>query len=97
MTRAIATCAGVALAVAVIGSRWQLIAFVAPMLGVLASIGWQRKPPTASVLGRPAMTRCFENERVQLSAELAGASADAVSTLKVVAVPGSADRGGRGR
>ncbi|SBS70200.1 conserved hypothetical protein [uncultured Mycobacterium sp.] len=88
LTRAIATCAGIALAVAVIGSRWQLIAFVAPMLGVLASIGWQRKPPTASVLGRPAMTRCFENERVQLSAELAGASADVESTLKVVAVQG---------
>jgi uncharacterized protein (DUF58 family) len=88
LTRAIATCAGFALAVAVIGSRWQLIAFVAPMLGVLASIGWQRKKPTASVLGRPAMTRCFENERVQLSAELAGASADVMSTLKVCAVQG---------
>jgi uncharacterized protein (DUF58 family) len=87
LTRAIATCAGVALAVAVIGARWQLIAFVAPMLGVLASIGWQRKPPTASVLGRPGMTRCFENERVQLSAEL-GESTDAVATLTVCAVPG---------
>jgi uncharacterized protein (DUF58 family) len=88
LTRAIATCAGVALAVAVIGSRWQLIAFVAPMIGVLASIGWQRTPSTASVLGRPAMTRCFENERVQLSAELAGESTDAVATLTVCAVPG---------
>ncbi|BBY67466.1 DUF58 domain-containing protein [Mycolicibacterium helvum] len=88
LTRALATCAGVALAVAVIGSRWQLIAFVAPMLGVLASIGWQYKPATASVLGRPAMTRCFENERIQLSAELAGESADAVAMLKVCAVPG---------
>ncbi|NTY63698.1 DUF58 domain-containing protein [Mycolicibacterium sphagni] len=88
LTRAIATCAGVALAVAVIGVRWQLIAFVAPMLGVLASTGWQRKPTTASVLGRPAITRCFENECVQLHAELAGASADAVATLKVSAVQG---------
>ena len=97
LTRAIATCVGVALAVAVIGSRWQLIAFVAPMLGVLASIGWQRRPPTASVLGRPAMTRCFENERVQLSAELTEESADAVATLKVCRGTGLADRGDRGR
>ncbi len=88
LTRAIATCAGVALAVAVIGVRWQLIAFVAPMLGVLASIGWQRKPTTVSVLGRPAITRCFENECVQLHAELAEASADAVATLKLSAVQG---------
>jgi uncharacterized protein (DUF58 family) len=86
LTRAIATCAGVALAVAVIAARWQLIAFVAPMLGVLASIGWQRKPSTAAVLGRPALTRCFENESMQLSAELVGNSADA--TLTVCAVPG---------
>ncbi|EHB53448.1 protein of unknown function DUF58 [Mycolicibacterium rhodesiae JS60] len=86
LTRAIVTCAGAALAVAVIGARWQLIAFVAPMLGVLASIGWQRKPATAAVVGRPALTRCFENERMPLSAELVGDSADA--TLTVCAVPG---------
>ncbi|PKU00067.1 DUF58 domain-containing protein, partial [Neisseria meningitidis] len=42
LTRAIATCAGAALAAALIGSRWQLITFAAPMLGVLCSIGWQR-------------------------------------------------------
>ncbi|WP_445165569.1 DUF58 domain-containing protein [Mycolicibacterium sp. Dal123E01] len=88
LTRAIATCVGVALAVAVIGSRWQLVAFVAPMLGVLVSIGWQRRPSTASVLGRPGMTRCFENEPLQLSAELSGQPADAVATMKVVAVQG---------
>ncbi|MBB3751400.1 uncharacterized protein (DUF58 family) [Mycolicibacterium sp. BK634] len=87
LTRTIATCAGVALAVAVIGARWQLIAFVAPMLGVLASIGWQRKPPTAAVVGNPAVTRCFENEPMQLSAELAGESTDAAS-LTVCPVPG---------
>ena len=86
LTRAIATCAGVALAVAVIGSRWQLIAFVAPMLGVLASIGWQRRPAAVSVLGGPATTRCFENEPMQLHAELAGEAAGA--TLELVAVPG---------
>ena len=30
---------------ALIGARWQLIAFVAPLLGVLCSIGWQRTLP----------------------------------------------------
>ncbi|GAY15200.1 DUF58 domain-containing protein [Mycobacterium sp. shizuoka-1] len=88
LTRAIATCAGIALAVAVIGSRWQLVAFVAPMLGVLASIGWQRRPSAVSVLGRPEITRCFENERVQLSTELVGEYADATATLTVCPVPG---------
>lgn len=88
MTRAIATCAGVALTVAVIGSRWQLIAFVAPMLGVLASIGWQRRPSTVGVLGHPDTTRCFENESVQLRAELADELADEVATLRVCAIPG---------
>lgn len=86
LTRAIATCVGVALAVAVIGARWQLIAFVAPMLGVLSSLGWQRRPLTVSVLGRPGVTRCFENEAVELSAELTGDTPGA--TLELSAVPG---------
>ncbi|AKK27735.1 DUF58 domain-containing protein [Mycobacterium sp. EPa45] len=86
LTRAIATCAGVALALAVIASRWQLIAFVAPMLGVLASIGWQRRPAAVSVIGHPAMTRCFENEPMELSAELAESARGA--TLELEMVPG---------
>src|SRR5262249_33311196 len=53
LTRAIATCAGVALAAAVIGARWQLIAFAAPLLGVLCSISWQRPVPTIQVHGEP--------------------------------------------
>ena len=48
LTRAVATCAGIVLAAALIGSRWQLIAFVAPLLGVLCSIGWQKAVPNAS-------------------------------------------------
>jgi uncharacterized protein (DUF58 family) len=86
LTRSSATCIGVALVVTVMASRWQLIAFVAPMLGVLASIGWQRKPTAVSVIGRPAMTRCFENEPVELNAELAESAA--VATLELEAVPG---------
>ena len=51
LTLAIATCAGVALVAAVIGSSWQLIAFAAPLLGVLCSIGWQRPVPKVHVHG----------------------------------------------
>jgi uncharacterized protein (DUF58 family) len=71
----------------VIGSRWQLIAFIAPLAGVLASIGWQRRPPALTVHARPAMTRCFENERVQTTAELT-ADGDAVAAVELSAVAG---------
>jgi uncharacterized protein (DUF58 family) len=67
LTRAIATCAGVALAAAVIATRWQLIAFAAPLLGVLCSISWQRPVPKIRVHGKPDSQRCFENEQVSLT------------------------------
>ncbi|SON62807.1 hypothetical protein MSIMFI_04336 [Mycobacterium simulans] len=66
LTLAIATCAGVALATAVIGGRWQLIAFAAPLLGVLCSISWQRPVPTIHVRGEPDSQRCFENEQARV-------------------------------
>jgi uncharacterized protein (DUF58 family) len=66
LTRAIATCAGVALAAAVISAHWQLIAFAAPLLGVLCSVSWQRPVPRILVHGEPDSQRCFENERAQL-------------------------------
>ncbi|PND56943.1 DUF58 domain-containing protein [Mycobacterium sp. ENV421] len=86
LTVTLMTCVGVGLVAAVIASRWQLIAFVAPMLGVLASISWQHRPVSVSVKGYPALTRCFENEPVQLRAELAENSANA--TLELGAVDG---------
>ncbi|MEB4210152.1 DUF58 domain-containing protein [Mycobacterium sp. 94-17] len=66
LTRAIATCAGFTMAAAVIGARWQLIAFAAPLLGVLCSISWQRPVPTIRVHGEPDAQRCFENEQAQV-------------------------------
>jgi uncharacterized protein (DUF58 family) len=66
LARAIATCAGVALTVAVIGARWQLVAFAAPLLGVLCSISWQRPVPTVHVHGEPDSQRCFESEQARL-------------------------------
>lgn len=70
LARAIATCAGVALAAAVIGARWQLIAFAAPLLGVLCSISWQRPVPKVWVHGQPDSQRCFENEQARLTVRL---------------------------
>ncbi len=66
LARAITTCAAVALAVAVLGSTWQLVAFVAPMLGVLLSIRWQRQPSDVHVHAEPGVLRCFEAEQVRL-------------------------------
>ena len=67
LTRAMATCAALALALALIGSRWQLIAFAAPLLGVLCSISWQRPMPTVNVHAEPSSHRCFETEQAQLA------------------------------
>jgi uncharacterized protein (DUF58 family) len=67
LAHALATCTAVALAAAVLGSQWQLIAFAAPLLGVLASLRWQASLPTVSVHGHPGLSRCFEAEEVQLT------------------------------
>lgn len=89
LTRAIATCAGLALAAAVIGARWQLIAFAAPLLGVLCSISWQRPVPTVRVHGDPDSQRCFEGDRARLrirateDGEATGASAVGLTVAPV--------------
>ncbi|OBJ05586.1 ATPase [Mycobacterium alsense] len=91
LARAIATCAGAALAAAVIGGRWQLIAFAAPLLGVLCSISWQRPAPALWVHGEPDSQRCFESERARLRVWVTGkpgAPEPAAVELSLSAVPG---------
>ncbi len=91
LTRAIATCAGVALTAAVIGAHWQLIAFAAPLLGVLCSISWQHPVPKIYVRGEPESQRCFEGERAKvtlLATEEAGAPGAGAVELTVPAVEG---------
>ncbi|OBH66919.1 ATPase [Mycobacterium colombiense] len=78
LTRAIATCAGFAMAAAVIGARWQLIAFAAPLLGVLCSISWQRAIPTIHVHGEPDAQRCFETEQAHVRVWVTQEGASAV-------------------
>lgn len=86
LTRALLTCAAVSLAVAVIGLRWELVAFAAPLVGVLCSIGWQRPVPNVRVHAQPGMHRCFESESAQVTVS-AEAEGDPVR-LTVAAVPG---------
>lgn len=88
VARAIATCAAVALAAALIGSRWQLIVFAAPLLGVLCSIGRQRRVPKVYVQVEPDSLRCFENERVQLSAWATTDADGAAAELSVLPTQG---------
>lgn len=66
LARAVATCAGVAVVCALIAGRWELIAFAAPLLGVLCSLGWQQPTPTVTVRGQPGFQRCFESEQVRV-------------------------------
>lgn len=88
LTRATATCAALALALALIGSRWQLIAFAAPLLGVLCSISWQRPMPTVKVHAEPGSQRCFETEQVQLTVWATTENYGAAVGLTVSAVEG---------
>lgn len=67
LTRAIATCAALALALGLIRSCWQLVAFAAPLLGVLCSVSWQRPLPKVGVHTEPGSLRCFEAEEMQLT------------------------------
>ncbi|MCT7661438.1 DUF58 domain-containing protein [Mycobacterium deserti] len=73
LTLAMITCAAATLAVAVLGSHWQLVAFAAPLLGVLSSIGWQRPGGGVRVHAQPAAHRCFETEQAQVTVWTDGA------------------------
>lgn len=88
LTRTVATCAGVALATALIGSRWQLLAFAAPLLGVLSSLGWQRALPKVRVHAELSSQRCFETEQTRASVSAATESPGVAVELRVTAVEG---------
>jgi uncharacterized protein (DUF58 family) len=88
LTRALATCAAMILAVAVIESRWQLVAFAAPLLGVLCSVSWQRPLPTVTVNAEPGSQRCFESEQIRLTFHADIATYGAAVELTVAALGG---------
>jgi uncharacterized protein (DUF58 family) len=80
LTRAAVTCAAATLAVAVIGGYWQLVAFAAPLVGVLVSIGWQRQVPKVHVHAEPAAARCFESEATRFAVWATAETADTADT-----------------
>jgi len=88
LTRAIVTCAAAALAVAVIGGYWQLVAFSAPLIGVLVSIGWQRQVPKVHVRAEPGSQRCFESEETRLSVWAVAETGHAAGDLTIETVDG---------
>ncbi len=88
LSRALATCVAVGLAAALIGSRLQLIAFVAPLLGVLCSVRWQRPASKVHVHAQPGLLRCFEAEQVQTSAWVTTESTDVAVSFGVTAPSG---------
>jgi len=88
LTRAIATCAALALAVGLISPCWQLVAFAAPLLGVLCSISWQRPLPKVNVHAEPGSQRCFEAEQTQLTFWADTQTSGAAVELTVSAIDG---------
>ncbi len=74
-------------------AHWQLIAFAAPLIGVLCSISWQRPVPEIQVHGEPDSQRCFENDRMRLQVSVTQGGSGAVSgsataELSICAVDG---------
>jgi uncharacterized protein (DUF58 family) len=67
LARAIATCAAMALAGAALTSTWQLVVFAAPLLGVLATVWWQRQAPQVRAHAEPGTRRCFEREQTRVT------------------------------
>jgi uncharacterized protein (DUF58 family) len=88
LTRAVVTCAAAALAVALIGGYWQLVAFTAPLVGVLVSIGWQREVPRVHVHAEPGSQRCFESEETRVSVWVEAETSDVAVGLTLEAVHG---------
>lgn len=81
-------CAAAALAASLISGRWQLIAFAAPLLGVLASAGWQRPAARITVRAAPDFMRCFEGEEISTEVDLVADAGDATLALSVTAPAG---------
>lgn len=83
LTARIALAAAAALAAAIATRRPDLIAFAAPLLGVLATGAARRRATTVSVHVDPADPRCFEGDEIQVDAECIAPGCDAVE-LRVV-------------
>ncbi len=77
-----------AFAAALVASRWELIAFVAPLLGVLCTVYWQRPLSRVYVHAKPDLLRCFETERTETTAWVSADTGDVAVDLDVSAIDG---------
>ena len=82
--KAVASGAALALVVAVGASRWQLIAFAAPLLAVLCSLDSQRPVAALRIYATPAVQRCFEAESVELAVGATASDSDVAEVGLVV-------------
>ncbi len=80
--------AAAALAAALMSGRWQLVAFAAPLLGVLASVAWQRPTGVMSVQAAPDFIRTFETEQVVIRLDLSAPPEGSTAALSVSAPRG---------
>jgi uncharacterized protein (DUF58 family) len=88
LTLAAATCAGAAIVAALVASRPDLVAFAAPILGVLATIYWQRPAARVYAHAKPGLLRCFETEGTQTTAWVSADIGDVAVELEVSAIGG---------
>lgn len=88
LTSALAACAAVALALAVVTGRWQLILFAAPFLGILA--GATKRPADAQVRvpDESEPLRCLESETTTITATVESTNPAVVYRLQPVSVDG---------
>lgn len=89
LTLALCSCAAVTLAAAVIGQRWQLVIFAAPLIGVLASVVRQPPPPRVWLRGHPDPGRCFEGEEVRVTVTVSADPPGTALHLRVDDVSGA--------
>ncbi|CAA0124281.1 Uncharacterised protein [Mycolicibacterium vanbaalenii] len=98
LTRALATCGAAVLAAAALSSRWQLIVFAAPLLGVLCSVRWQRGRPAVRISSSAGRQYFFESEQARSTVTVTADTAVALSLSTVdgmdleVLVEDAADR-----
>jgi uncharacterized protein (DUF58 family) len=88
LTETLATCSAVAIGLALASSRWQLMVFAAPMLGVLCSIGRQPHTPRTHLCVHAESGGFFEEERIRLGIWVETDSNNAAVELALSAVTG---------
>jgi uncharacterized protein (DUF58 family) len=88
LTGSIATCSAASIGLGLAGSRWQLIVFAAPMLGVLCSIARQPSTPRLKLCVKAESVGFFEHEPIQLSIWVETNSNNAAVELNVSTVMG---------